>query len=815
MELNVDQKRIIETKPGGHMLIRGVAGSGKTTVAVHKIPHLLNHYCSQDDKVLVITFTKTLINYINYIYNNIEHETTLFSMINSDQNLQISTADKIIFHLYRKYEEKAGIEEREIIPQKEKYRLLNQAIKYISKKYPDQTVVSDRNVNFLIDEIEWIKSNRYTELEVYQNVDRLGRSRNMEEDGPQRILKNSTNREAIFKTMVLYDELMDKEGYTDFKNMALQVLKGIEEGVITCDKFTHILVDESQDLSRVQLEIIKNMFKNDKNYSSVIFIADTAQSIYLQSWLSHQSFKSIGFDMSGRARTLSKNYRTTAEIAEAAYSLIEDDQTIVNNENYVEPAIIDRRGEHPVYKQFDSDGEELDYVCDMIKNNLYKHYDLKDIAIIAKTRRQLENAKRYLLNNKVDCKILSKRENHFSDDKVKLLTMHSIKGLEYKVVFIIGINENVIPYSPDGNIDLEQESMERRLLYVGMTRAKDKLFLTSSGNPSKFINDINPKYLKLNNENGFSRFNHIGIDSYRFKEKIVDLYSHEEVVRQWVIEELINTLNYPLELIDIEYEIQLFSATGYVDIVVFKNMKGKIVPYIFIEAKHYNTSLDKQDVNQLKSYLEGNSSVEYGMLTNGKDFKILKKQSKKGEFEYIDSLPDYQGDINSLFEEFEYIDLKRDKKYKLHRNLEDKSLIHVYDEKIDNSLEVSEYVKLNVYGELTAGELKYAHQDIQGDVELPKEIVPNPDNCFMLEVTGDSMINAGIDKGDYVIVQKQNYAENLDIVVAVIDQEATLKKYSRMGDTILLMPENKNYEPIIVSEEDLIINGKVIGVLKT
>lgn len=75
MQLNVEQKRIIEAKPNGHVLVKGVAGSGKTTVAVHRIPLLLSNYChAKDDKVLMVTFNKSLTRYVEYIYNKIQKE---------------------------------------------------------------------------------------------------------------------------------------------------------------------------------------------------------------------------------------------------------------------------------------------------------------------------------------------------------------------------------------------------------------------------------------------------------------------------------------------------------------------------------------------------------------------------------------------------------------------------------------------------------------------------------------------------------------------------------------------------------------------
>lgn len=76
------------------------------------------------------------------------------------------------------------------------------------------------------------------------------------------------------------------------------------------------------------------------------------------------------------------------------------------------------------------------------------------------------------------------------------------------------------------------------------------------------------------------------------------------------------------------------------------------------------------------------------------------------------------------------------------------------------------------------------------------------------------MIGAGIDKGDLVIVHKQQSVSNGDIVIALIDQEATMKKFMLMGSSVLLISENPNYEPIQMNTEDVVINGKVIGVLK-
>lgn len=111
MQLNVEQKKIIESKPSGHILVKGVAGSGKTTVAVHRIPLLLSNYCyAKDDRVLMITFNKSLAKYVKYIYDNIQKEKELeqISLMESDNNdkLDIKTIDALMYRYFMMYKKK-------------------------------------------------------------------------------------------------------------------------------------------------------------------------------------------------------------------------------------------------------------------------------------------------------------------------------------------------------------------------------------------------------------------------------------------------------------------------------------------------------------------------------------------------------------------------------------------------------------------------------------------------------------------------------------------------------------------------------------
>lgn len=125
----------------------------------------------------------------------------------------------------------------------------------------------------------------------------------------------------------------------------------------------------------------------------------------------------------------------------------------------------------------------------------------------------------------------------------------------------------------------------------------------------------------------------------------------------------------------------------------------------------------------------------------------------------------------------------------------------------------SEAVHIPIVGRVAAGVPVCAIENIEGNIAVGSNLLRKAPDCFALRVKGDSMINAGIFEGDLVIVSPQKFAKNGEIVVALIGDEATVKRFHKNGDEILLIAENNNYQPIVVNyREDFSIIGKVIGV---
>ena len=644
MRLNVEQRRIIENKPNGHVLVKGVAGSGKTTVAVHKIPFLLKDYTyEKDDKILVITYNKSLINYIKYIYEEIERnkeneQLTLGIYESGDKDkLYIETIDNMMFKYFTSYIKEEKLEKLRVATEKQINKAMVEAINVVKQEYEKVNVLDRKNLTFIIEEIRWMKSCNYTDIEEYQTIDRIGRISNNNVESTHKLRKNSKIRKAIFEVMIQYNDNLKKEKLVDLQDVALMALKQAKREV--GEKYTHIIVDETQDLTRVQLEFIKTLYMN-RSYSSMLFVSDTAQSIYPEAWLvKGRSFTSIGLDMTGKSTSLSKSYRTTMQIAYAAYSLIEDDKNILEDDNFVKPSLIDKQGVYPVYRGFKNKVSEAEYIAETIENELKNKYDYKDIAIISKFKNQLKDIKIFLEKNNIPYKELeSNEELDFNEDCVKLLTMHCIKGLQFKAVIIAGLNDKIIP-SRDFANEFEDsdfvESIDRRLLYVGMTRATEELFLSSYGNLSKFIKDISCKYLRINSKCNFRKLHRIDIDEYLFTYKIDDIYKSEEITRQWIISELMNRYGYPKDLIDVEVKVNIEAKAEVVDIVVYVYENKDKVPFIFIKSNKLGAGTESE-ISHLKICMNIFDTVKYGVVTDGNEIVII-----NDDFEEVDDIPSF------------------------------------------------------------------------------------------------------------------------------------------------------------------------------
>lgn len=121
------------------------------------------------------------------------------------------------------------------------------------------------------------------------------------------------------------------------------------------------------------------------------------------------------------------------------------------------------------------------------------------------------------------------------------------------------------------------------------------------------------------------------------------------------------------------------------------------------------------------------------------------------------------------------------------------------------------FVDIPLVGQIAAGKPILAMENLEENFKMPQNLFHGED-LFMLRIVGESMINVGINNGDLVIIKKQNYAENGEIVAALVDDSATVKRFYKEKSGFRLQPENDTMSPIYVDEIEII--GKVVGLVR-
>ena len=198
--------------------------------------------------------------------------------------------------------------------------------------------------------------------------------------------------------------------------------------------------------------------------------------------------------------------------------------------------------------------------------------------------------------------------------------------------------------------------------------------------------------------------------------------------------------------------------------------------------------------------------------------KISKKQTEI--LEYIKSQILNKGYPPSVRDICEAVDLKSTSSVHSHLETLEKNGYIRRDPTKPRAIEIiddnfnlvrREVVNVPIVGKVAAGQPILAVENVESYFPIPMEFMPN-EQCFMLKVQGESMINAGIFDGDTLLVEQCHAAHNGDMVVALVDDSATVKTFYREADHIRLHPENDTMEPILVP--DCQILGKVFGVFR-
>ena len=457
--LHPEQRDWVERGFNGPARVSGSAGTGKTIVALHRAVHLARS--NQEARVLLTTFSEALANALH---------TKLKRLISNEprlaERIDIHSLDTLGLRLYKAHSGPVKLVSRDDL--REFLRTASEAVS--GNKF---------SLQFLLTEWEQVVDAWQLETwEAYRDVTRLGRKTRLPE----------AQRVVLWSIFEKVRALMKEHGLVTQAGVFAALTP-----ILTSSKnapFDFAVVDEAQDISVPQLRFLAALGGERPN--ALFFAGDLGQRIFQQPF----SWKSLGVDIRGHSRNLRINYRTSHQIRQQADRLLGLEMIDVDgNFETRSDTISVFNGPPPVIRVLSDETEEIKVVgtwlAEQAKAGILPH----EFGIFVRSAGQLDRAQAVVKEAGLLPKILDEHVETTSGF-VSICTMHLAKGLEFQAVVVMACDDEIIPLqerieSVADDADLEEVyNTERHLLYVACTRARDYLLLTSSCQPSEFLDDL-------------------------------------------------------------------------------------------------------------------------------------------------------------------------------------------------------------------------------------------------------------------------------------------------------------------------------------
>jgi superfamily I DNA/RNA helicase len=465
--LHPEQKKIAERDFRGPARLRGVSGSGKTSVLVHRARYLAKKY---RQPIFLVTLTESMRKLLDHLAD---------SLCGVERKLLNTTTMSALARFVAEEVARSPMPYSIISDDREKL-LVSEIVDRV-RRHPDvsrtplHSMSHDDLWDFLNDEIAYVRSrlrspdfDRYLDTQTFQ---RRGRG----------LALNETSRRVVLEGIRFHDEQLATEGLLDHEGRVVEALNALDNPRQDFNKARCILCDEVQDLSQLELALIGRLPTPAGEPIAVVenglFLAgDGAQTIYKRGF----SLRTLGIDVSNRSFTLKKNYRNTHEILKAAFGLVARYEFAdVDEEDIVKPSAPEfakRHGSRPTIVRCSSLVDEADTVATAVQTLLANGRTPGQICVVGpsvKTREEVQSA---LDRLKIAYTPL-REDADYESERVKVSTIESAKGHEFGDVFIMGLVEGVLPKSGLAESEIPREAAR---LYVAMTRARENLTISYS-----------------------------------------------------------------------------------------------------------------------------------------------------------------------------------------------------------------------------------------------------------------------------------------------------------------------------------------------
>lgn len=479
LKLDPEQERVASRTLRGPTLVKGGPGTGKSLVALYRIKNLLEQPTQQQlfdtdrPRILFLTYTRSLI--------NVSHELLTELLGDIPRELDVTNLDRTVRALVISegsvYAPASSAAKKEALEQAlTDFKPPGGLLGRISVRKRLENVRPD----YLIEEFDWVIEGRaLPDLDSYLREDRTGRG----------IPFDASLRAAVWALHQQYLNVLRGKNLGTFELYRLQAAS-IAKQLPEDDRYDVVIIDEAQDLTPAGLRVCVELCKDP---AGLYLTADASQSIYSKGF----SWQRVHEDLRVRGRTtvLKRNYRSTEQIGEAAVQLLRDhgggDEEALENEAV-------RFGPKPIKIGCRSDDEEAQTIATFLRNAAREtRLPVGSGAVLVRNGKQAEDIAGRLNRLGIPARRARSDDVSLAAEHVQVMTIHTAKGLEFPFVAVARVNQHVLPYLPRNAEDEEKEeriAAERRLLFVGISRAMRRLLLTyDAARPSPFVAELDER----------------------------------------------------------------------------------------------------------------------------------------------------------------------------------------------------------------------------------------------------------------------------------------------------------------------------------
>ena len=454
--LHPTQRALVEKKFSGPAKVSGSAGTGKTVVAMQRARFLARY----GHRVLITSFVKALCDNIEWNLKKLCSEDEL-------SRIRVLTVQKQAKEVVQEFEPDVQLaDDNEVDLLLDKYRLqieVDEDEKFLKEEWKD--IIATQGIQ------TW---------DAYRKASRTGRTRPLSVKGRKQMW-------SVFGAVL---QELSAQCKRNRSGMAATAENLLSSGNSKLD-YTAVIVDEVQDLLPTELRFLHAICK--KNLENLMLCGDSGQRIYAGGF----SLRALGIETRGRSEVLRLNYRTTEQIRQSADQLLGDEEDDMTGGRESRRGTISlRKGTPPNFLGYLTPDDEMEGMVKQIEAWRDSGINTSEIGVFARTNKDAKNVLSAIKESGISCQEL-KDQARDPLPAVSVGTMHRAKGLEFKAVLVYGCSEGVIPSpgamsnaynSPNAIASVEEK--ERKLLYVAMTRARDKLTVSWSKKPSRFLDDI-------------------------------------------------------------------------------------------------------------------------------------------------------------------------------------------------------------------------------------------------------------------------------------------------------------------------------------